>query len=112
MLAERIHELKKRDAFAKKTRLQLGLLLPKRHVVAADEMHQRSRVCLLALHVVTLNMLDVFIACNPCTRTSESLRAILKNESEDGMVFGSAKIAAPAAPKRSHRQGHGLQGRA
>ena len=57
-------------------------------------MHQRSRVCLLALHVVTLNMLDVFITCNPCTRTSESLREILKKESVDGMDC----LAAPKLP--------------
>jgi hypothetical protein len=45
--------------------LQLGLRLPQGLVAAVDDMHKRARVGLLALHIVPLDVLDVFVTGNP-----------------------------------------------
>lgn len=58
--------------------MELGLLLSQCLIVVANKMHQRARVSFLALHIVTLNMLNVLIASNPCARTGQCLQKIVK----------------------------------
>jgi hypothetical protein len=63
--------------------LQLGLRLPQGLVAAVDDMHKRARVGLLALHIVPLDVLDVFVTGNPRAGPGKCLRTIAIRYSSD-----------------------------
>ncbi len=62
------------EVSTKRGHLQTRLLMATGHAVALDEMHQRARVGFLALHVVSLHIFHVALACDHRARTGQGLR--------------------------------------